>query len=69
MTDHWHRKLYNNDNNNNNDILYNFTIQNSDCSTYSIKLSIALPPNAVKRIRHLFFVCLTQTRGNTMSFE
>ena len=59
MTDHWHRELYNKNNNNNNDNLYILTIQNSDCSTYSIKLSIALPPNAVKRIRHLFFVCLT----------
>lgn len=58
MTDHWHRELYNNNNNNNNDNLCNFKIQTSDCSTYSKKLSIALPPNAVKRIRHLFFVCL-----------
>lgn len=67
MTDHWHRELDNNNNNNKNDNLYNLTIQNSDCSTYSIKLSIALPPNAVKRIRHLFFVCLTRTRDNAMS--
>ena len=59
MTDHWYRELDNNNNSNNNDNLYILTIQNSDCSTYSIKLSIALPPNAVKRIRHLFFVCLT----------
>ena len=41
MTDHWHRELDNNNNNNKNDNLYNFTIQNSDCSTYSITLSVA----------------------------
>ena len=41
MTDHWHRELDNNNNSNNNDNLYILTIQNSDCSTYSIKLSVA----------------------------
>ena len=67
MTDHWHRELYNNNNNNNNDNLCNFTIQNSDCSTYSIKLSVALPPNAVKRIRHLFF-CMSVPLNENAEF-